>query len=170
MHTTRVTQIATVKRRTELQREPIDTYLSKSNINDYDGLLCTSSTDFVPEVHISCHLDSSKLQMADCVSGSLKVEQCNMAIQSISVGIVQNESMLIRNEKRELQLVRDTIEIASGDCPRNTLLPFVFYPSVSGIANDYASTDMQLSFSLRIKVVFENQFFCMKYIPLHFTW
>ena len=44
-------------------------------------------------MHISCHLDSSKLQMADCVSGSLKVEQCNMAIQSISVGIVQNESM-----------------------------------------------------------------------------
>ena len=31
--------------------------------------------------------------MADCISGSLKVEQCNMAIQSISVGIVQNESM-----------------------------------------------------------------------------
>lgn len=31
--------------------------------------------------------------MADCISGNLKVEQCNMAIQSISVGIVQNESM-----------------------------------------------------------------------------
>lgn len=31
--------------------------------------------------------------MRDCISGTIKVDQCNMAIKDISVGIVQNESM-----------------------------------------------------------------------------
>ena len=66
--------------------------------------------------------------------------------------------------------MRDTIEIATGDCPRRKDIQFVFYPSTEGLANDYASNDMQLSFSFRVKVCFENQFFCIKYIPIHFTW
>ena len=169
-HTSKTTKVAIVKREQNLQQKVVDTFLSKSNINDYDGLLCASSTDFVPEVHISCHLDSENLQMRDCISGTIKVDQCNMAIKDISVGIVQNESMVIHGEKRSLQLVRDTIEIATGDCPRKKDIQFVFYPNTEGLANDYASNDMQLSFSFRVKVCFENQFFCIKYIPIHFTW
>ena len=36
---------------------------------------------------------SSSVNIADGISGVLTVEQCNMAIQSISVGIVQNEQL-----------------------------------------------------------------------------
>ena len=141
-------------------------------------------------MHISCHLDSENLQMRDCISGTIRVDQCNMAIKDISVGIVQNESISedccwescvdMHGETRSLrsgtviwwivELVRDTIEIATGDCPRKKDIQFVFYPNTDGLTNDFSSSDMQLSFSFRVKVRFENQFFCIKYIPVHFTW
>ena len=49
----------------------------------------------MPEVHATCRVRSSSVHIADGISGVLTVEQCNMAIQSISVGIVQNEQLSI---------------------------------------------------------------------------
>ena len=60
---------------------------------------------------------SSSVNIADGISGVLTVEQCNMAIQSISIGIVQNEQLSmsafffsyveIRNTPHELRLANN---------------------------------------------------------------
>ena len=73
---------------------PSDFILNKNDINDFDGLLCASNIDFIPEVHISCHLCSTWIRMGDGIRGSLKVDQCNMEIQNISIGVLQHEHHL----------------------------------------------------------------------------
>lgn len=72
---------------------PSDFILNKNDINDFDGLLCASNIDFIPEVHISCHLCSTWIRMGDGIRGSLKVDQCNMEIQNISIGVLQHEKV-----------------------------------------------------------------------------
>ena len=69
-----------------------------------------------------------------------------------------------------LDVVRDTTEIACGDCYRHQEIPFVFYPDLEGVSSDYDGTDAQIHFSLRVKVLFTNHFFCVKYLPVHFSW
>ena len=49
--------------------------------------------DFVPEVHALCKIHSSHICADEGISGVLNVDQCNMEIQSISVAIVQNETI-----------------------------------------------------------------------------
>ena len=49
--------------------------------------------DFVPEVHATCKIHSSHICMSDGISGVLNVDQCNMEIQSISVAVVQQETI-----------------------------------------------------------------------------
>lgn len=69
-----------------------------------------------------------------------------------------------------VEIVRETVEVASGDCMRNRSIPFLFFPDYSGLSRDYACEDAKLSFSLRVKILFSNQFYCIKYFPIHFTW
>ena len=47
----------------------------------------------MPEIHITCKVASSWIHIRDGISGALTIEQCNMEIQSISVGIVQTEML-----------------------------------------------------------------------------
>lgn len=49
--------------------------------------------DFVPEVHATCNIQSADVKIMDGIKGSIQVDQCNMDITSISVGIVQNENL-----------------------------------------------------------------------------
>jgi len=49
--------------------------------------------DFVPEVHATCKIHSSHICMSEGISGVLNVDQCNMEIQSISVAVVQQETI-----------------------------------------------------------------------------
>lgn len=69
-----------------------------------------------------------------------------------------------------VEIVRETVEVASGDCMRNRPIPFLFFPDYSGLSRDYVCEDAKLSFSLRVKILFSNQFYCIKYLPIHFTW
>lgn len=59
--------------------------------------------DFVPEVHALCKIQSSNICMGEGVSGVLNVDQCNMEIQSISVAVVQRETI---SEIVQMELMR----------------------------------------------------------------
>ncbi|KAK8812691.1 hypothetical protein WA538_004549, partial [Blastocystis sp. DL] len=153
-----------IKRHKEEKMTPEELYISKNDINDFDGLLCASDVDFVPEVHATCKIHSSHICMSEGISGVLNVDQCNMEIQSISVAVVQQETIKVRNVEREFQIVRDTIEITCGDCYRNHDIPFVFYPHLEYVSSDCCLGDNQVHFSLRIKILFCNRFCCVKYV------
>lgn len=62
------------------------------------------------------------------------------------------------------------MEIVTGDCCRNQEIPFLFYPDISGVSGDFDCNLVSLSFSLCIKVLFTNKFYCIKYVPIRFTW
>ena len=47
----------------------------------------------MPEIHVTCKVASSWIHIRDGISGTLMIEQCNMEIQSISVGVVQTEML-----------------------------------------------------------------------------
>ena len=81
---------------------PLDFLLNKNDINDFDGLLCASNIDFIPEVHVSCHLDSTVIRIGHGVRGWINVDQCNMEIQNISIGIIQNELISLVSIECEL--------------------------------------------------------------------
>ena len=47
----------------------------------------------MPEIHITCKVAYSWIHIRDGIYGTLMIEQCNMEIQSISVGVVQTEML-----------------------------------------------------------------------------
>ena len=87
-----------------IEEKPETFTINKNDINNFDGLLCIvsihdfyimikSDVDFIPEIHILCNINSSNTRMVEGIKGTIKVEQCNIQIHNISVGIVQNEDL-----------------------------------------------------------------------------
>ena len=87
-----------------IEEKPETFTINKNDINNFDGLLCIvsiddlfimmkSDVDFIPEIHILCNISSCNTRMVEGIKGTIKVEQCNIQIHNISVGIVQNEDL-----------------------------------------------------------------------------
>lgn len=82
---------------------------------------------------------------------------------------VNRDLRSVRRWKSYVEIVQETIEIATGHCVNRTI-SFFFFPEYSGVSRDYECEEAKLSFSLRVKILFSNQFYCIKYLPIHFSW
>ena len=111
-----------------------------------------SNIDFVPEVHATCRVRSSSVNIADGISGVLTVEQCNMAIQSISVGIVQNEQLSMH------------ACIPSSHMQKYVTLPMNYVGSVVLVSNLQTLYGIQRRYHVEIATVIQKSH--LSFIPI----